>query len=272
MPKGRDFEASTKFCANAIELINGVVRLSPKGWGREEAVRIGLLLRIEHLIHSILCLRHCEGTGEARFALSRLVIESAMNLKYLVFKGGPEVYERFVKSGLRANVDLLEDLENSIGERIGIDEMPIEKRMKASAMQYLKDSGTTLEEVRASPKEWGPSYRERMREIGYDEAYLYIQSIPSSAVHGDWSSLLRFYLHKGDEGYSRRQLDPAETDNLLNPIVALTCDALVDYAEAVHPDNAALVRSARFLQETVMDAEEESGDFKLGDVQGDGDK
>ena len=263
MVKERDFEASVRYCASVIEMINGVIHLSGEEWSREQSVRIGLLLRIEHLIHSILCLREQEGTGEAIFALSRLVMETATNLRYLLFKDDPEMYARFVNSGLRPDVELIDDINGKIKERGRTDEMPIERGMKASVERYVTDSGTTFREVKSSPRHWGPNYRDRMLEMGEDESYLYLQRLPSSAVHGDWASLMRFYLHKSGECYRRSQPDPVETDNLLNPIVAFTCQAITDYAEAVHPGNSALVRSAQLLLETVMEAEGASGDFDL---------
>ncbi len=263
MVRGRNSDQAASHSESVIALIDGVIRLSPDEWSREHAIRVGLLLRVQHLLHSILCLRHCEGTGEAKFALSRLVTESAMNLKYLLFKDDPVVYERFVTSALRPDVDLFNDVENNIRQRGGVDEMPIEKRMKASVIRHVRDSGATLEEVGSSPREWGPNYRERLREMGLHDAYLYIQRIPSSAVHGDWSSLFRFHLEKCDEGYMRGQPDLAWKDAALNPIVALTCSVIVDYAKAVHPGNEALVRSTQRLQEAVMEAEEASGDFDL---------
>ncbi|MYH67238.1 MAG: hypothetical protein F4152_01275 [Dehalococcoidia bacterium] len=253
-----------------IALIDGVIRLSPDEWDREQAIRVGLLLRIRRFLKAILCLRNYEDTGEAMFALSRLVMESAMNLRYLLFKDDPEMYAVFVTSALRADVDLLDEVEENIRQRGGTDEMPIEKRMKSSVLRYVQDSGTTLEDVRSSPKGWGPSYRERLREMGVNDAYLYIQSIPSSAVHGDWSSLFRFHIGRREGGYGRSQPESIRMDGLLNPLVAVTCGVIVDYAEAVHPGNEALVRSARLLQATVMEAEEGSGDFVLEDAQSDG--
>ena len=263
MVKGRDFEASVRYCANVIKMINGVIHLSGEEWSREQAVRIGLLLRIEHLIHSILRLRQYEGTGEAIFALSRLTMESVTNLRYLLFKDDPDFYSRFVTSSLLPEVEIFDDIERRIEERGGQDEMPVEVSMKRSVTLAVSRSGTTLDEVRSSPRNWGPNYRDRMLEMGEEEAYLYFQRMPSSAVHGDWVSLFRFYFQKDDKGYRRAQPDPVETDNLLNPLVALTCEAIADYAKAVHPDNGALVRSAELLLATVMEAEAESGDFDL---------
>lgn len=255
-----------------IALIDDLIRLNPDEWDRVQAIQAGLLLRIRRLLQSILCLSHCDDTGEAMHALSRLVVESAMNLRYLLFKDDPEIYAAFVTSALRAHVDLLDEVEEDIRRRGGTDEMPIEKRMKASVIRSVQDSGTTLDDVRSSPKGWGPSYRERLREMGADDAYLYIQSIPSSAVHGDWSSLLRFHLDKRNAGYQRSQPESTGMDELLNPLVAITCDVIVDYAGAVHPGNEALVRSARLLQARAMEAGEESGDFVPEDVQRDGDE
>ena len=143
---------------------------------------------------------------------------------------------------------------------------PSEKRMKASVNCYLQDSETTREEVRSSPKTWGPNYRQRLKEMGMDDAYLYIQRIPSSAVHGDWSSLLRFHVARQGSGYVRKQPDSIQTAAVLNPIVIFTCEVIVDYAEAVHPDDIEIVRSARSLIATVERVEEATGDFSLEDV------
>ena len=86
---GRVFEESANSGESIIALIDGLIRLSPEKWSIEQAVRAGLLLRIQRLFKAILFLGRCECSGEAMFAVSRLLTESAMNLKYLLLKGRP---------------------------------------------------------------------------------------------------------------------------------------------------------------------------------------
>ncbi len=215
-------------------------------------------------MQSVLCLAEESGHDEAVLALTRLVSETTTTIKYLVKHGNDEMYDRFVTSGLRDEVAVLDDIQERIAER-GTGEFPIERRMKMGIKRQLLDSGVTADAARSIRGSWGPNYHDRMEAVDEGRAaYLYRQRIPSAAVHGIWSNLLRFHLRKTRSGYSpayNRLGD--EQKMILNPCAGMVCEAAVAYAERYAPSAHALIRSLEDCIDAVRSLEYRSGDFEI---------
>ncbi len=263
MSEGRDYAAQISTYRDVIDLIADLIDLSPDEWDRRQAINLGLLLRARGLMTSVLRLTETNGNGEAVFALTRMIFESAINVRYLILKDDLEAYSRFVRAALHADVALFDEIEKRVRER-GAGEMPIEKSMKASVQRYVHDSDTTMRAVRESGREWGGTYFQRLKALEGEDAYLALvsmQLIPSSAVHGDWSDLLRFHLRKTRKGYRPGSERAVAVDGILGPTALLVCEALLTYSEAFHPEHHTLIDSIEELIASSMQAESESGDF-----------
>ena len=224
-------------------------------------------------------------------ALTRLVMETTITIRHLVMHGNQEMYDRFVSCGLRDEVAVLDDIQRRIDER-GTGEMPIERRMTMGIERQILDqrridergtgemierrmtmgierqildSDVTAAAARSCRGSWGTHYSDRMKAIGQGRAaYLYFQRIPSAAVHGDWSNLLRFHLAKRSGGYSPAYNRSGEEQKLLlNPSAGMVCEAAIAYARTYRPGARSLIRSLEDCIDAVRSAEYRSGDFEI---------
>lgn len=207
---------------------------------------------------SVLCLIDADDNDEAVFALTRLILETSFDIKYMVRYGDEELSSRFVNSGLKADVELFDDIARRVESRGGA-EMPIERNMMASVERYVLASDTDMDAIRASKRNWGPNYRDRLTAIGEGEGYLYLQRMPSSAVHGDWSDLLRFHLEKVDQGFMPVEAS-VDVRKLLSPSAVYVCEAALDYSLAYAPGSEFITQSLTSFIDTLLRAEGESPD------------
>ena len=209
---------------------------------------------------SVLCLTETNAHGEAVLALTRLIMETANTARYLSSHGTAAMYSEFVTSGLKDDVALFDDIQRRIAER-GTAEMPIEQSMKASVERYVRESKTTMDAARRSGRRWGPTYYDRLKALGEEDAYLYVQRGPSSAVHGDWSDLFRFHLQTVGNGYRPAYNRSFEERKLLNLTATLVCEAALAYVGIYEVGDSDLVRSLEDCIAAAYRAEDESGDF-----------
>ena len=69
---------------------------------RNQAICVGLLVRVSKLMLSIVKLSSDIEHGETVEALNRCIIESSVNLRYLLLKDCDEAYDQFVKNGTQS--------------------------------------------------------------------------------------------------------------------------------------------------------------------------
>ena len=67
---------------------------------RNQAICVGLLVRQSKLMLSVVKLSSGIEHGETVQVLNRCIVESVVNVRYLLLKDSEEVYDRFVKSQL----------------------------------------------------------------------------------------------------------------------------------------------------------------------------
>lgn len=260
----QEHDAVVENYRTAADLVGTLALLGPLERDRKHAIHAGLFLRLRSLMQSVLCLTEGIGHGEAMLALTRLVMETTITIRYLVMHGNQEMYDRFVSCGLRDEVAVLDDIQRRIDER-GTGEMPIERRMTMGIERQILDSDVTVAAARSSRGSWGTNYQDRMKAIGGGRAaYLYFQRIPSAAVHGDWSNLLRFHLAKRSGGYSPAYNRSGEEQKLLlNPSAGMVSEAAIAYARTYRPGARSLIRSLEDCIDAVRSAEYRSGDFEI---------
>ena len=84
---------------------------------RNQAICVGLLVRISKYMLSVVKLSSNIEHGETVQALNRCIIESIVNVRYLLLKDSETVYDRFVKNGLRAERELYDIIHENIESR-----------------------------------------------------------------------------------------------------------------------------------------------------------
>ena len=133
---------------------------------RDEAVCAGLVVRMFKLMMSIVKLSAGAEHGETVRVLSRCVLESSIDLRYLLQEGNEEeLFDQFVMVGLRGERLLYEAVRANIESRGG-ETLAIEARMLASIETTCAKSGLSIEEVNPRAGNWGGGYRSRMQASG----------------------------------------------------------------------------------------------------------
>ena len=210
--------------ATYIGYTGGTVKL-----GRNQAICAGLLVRISKLMTSVVKLSSGIEHGETVQVLNRCIIESMVNVRYLLLKDSDTVYEKFVKNGLRPERELFDIIHENISLRDG-ERLTIEESMLKSILDKCQSSGVTVDEINLKAGSWGGSLQDRVKALGFEgKAYTVLQGIPSHAVHGTWMDLLNNHLLRREDGFEPN-FDHLQTDGeLLMPVAFLVADAAREY-------------------------------------------
>ena len=187
-------------------------------FGRNQSICAGLLVRIFKLMLSVAKLSAIVEHGETVQALNRCILESGINLMYLLHKDDGNVYDRFVKGSLLAERELSDMIHGSIEARGG-EILGIEQNMLRSINDTFELSGVTADEVDPRAGNWGGSFRDKLTALGFDwRAYTVLERMPSHFIHGDWVDLVKNHLLPKDDGFFELNLDhlspnpPKDTD------------------------------------------------------------
>jgi hypothetical protein len=131
--------------------------------------------------------------AEVVSALNRSIMESAVNLQFLVTAQDERFFDQFAKFSLGPERELYDLIQANISERGG-EVWPIEKRMLQSIDEVCTASGVKIEEVNRRYGDWGGGVRERLKILKKEEQYVGMQRMPSHAVHGTWVDLYKNHL------------------------------------------------------------------------------
>ena len=234
---------------------------------RNQAICAGLLVRIVKYMASVVKLSANVEHGETVQALNRCIIESAVNLRYLLLKNEDEVYDRFVKNGLVAERELYDIIQGNIKARGG-EQLAIEQGMLNSIKDTCEQSGLTVEEINPRAGSWGGSFRDKLTALGYDwPAYTVLERLPSHAIHGDWVDLVKNHLLPKGDGFEPNY-DRLNTDGeLLSPIGIFVVAAARDYLDKYFdlPDAEPLHQRLDSVQERLMRVESARQDWQTVD-------
>jgi hypothetical protein len=164
------------------------------GWQRKQAICAGLIIRISKFMRVVTQLSAKRDRADVIFVLNRSILESAINLEFLLTKTDDGVFDQFVKFSLGPERELYDTIQANIAERGGEIWM-IEKRMMESINNVCQASGVKIEEVKQKYGDWGGGLRERPKAVKKEEQYLGLQRISSHAVHGSWVDLCMHHLN-----------------------------------------------------------------------------
>ena len=234
---------------------------------RNQAICAGLLVRISKLMISVVKVSSEIEHGETVQALNRCIIESIVNVRYLLLKDSEAVYDRFVKNGLRAERELYDIIQENIKSRDG-EQLAIEAGMLKSILDKCELSGVTIDEINPKAGSWGGSFENRVKALGFGEsAYTILQGIPSHAIHGTWMDLLNNHLLRKEDGFEPN-FDHTQTDGeLLMPVAFLAAEAAKEYLDSYFGRSLAepLYERLDSLQARLMKVETSRQDWEIVD-------
>ena len=199
--------------------------------GRNQAICAGLLVRISKYMLSVIKLSADIEHGETVESLNRCIIESTVNLQYLLLKDEGAIYDRFVKKSLVAERELYDMIQENVQSRGG-DQFAIEQSMLKSIANTCQQSGIDVEDIDPKPGSWGGSFRDKLTALGFDwTGYTALERIPSHAVHGDWVDLVLNHLFWKEDGFELN-FDHLTTDGeLLTPVGLFAIEAARQYLD-----------------------------------------
>ena len=231
---------------------------------RNQAICAGLLIRVSKLMTSVVKLSADIEHGETVQALNRCIIESAVNLRYLLLKDNDEIYDKFVKNALVAERELYDMIQGNIKARNGAL-LAIEHSMLESINDTCEQSGLAVDEINPRAGRWGGSIRDKLTALGYDwSAYTVFERIPSHAVHGDWVDIVKNHVLPKGDGFEPNY-DHLNTDGeLLGPIGIFVVEATRDYLRKYFdlPDAEPLHQMLGSVQERLMRVESARQDWQ----------
>ena len=121
---------------------------------RNQAICTGLLVRISKLMASVIKLSSEIEHGETVRILNRCLVESSIDLQFLVQKDDERTYDKFVRSGLSNERDLFDLIQSNIKDRDG-EERVIEQDMLQSIQDTCQKSGVSIEEINPKSRKLG---------------------------------------------------------------------------------------------------------------------
>ncbi len=202
---------------------------------RNHAICAGLLIRISKFTVAVTQLLATAERGKVVMALHRSVMESAINLRFLLFKNDNEVYQQFVQSSLAPERELVDRIQENIGKREKHEIWPIENRMLDSIQSTCRLSGVRIEDIGPRRGQWAGGMKERLKALGEEELYLFAERLPSHAVHGTWVDLLLHHLEPKNGGFMPDPSWSPTDPRLVCPVCLLILPVLSPYLETFFP-------------------------------------
>ena len=202
------------------------------GWPRNQAICAGLMIRISKFMVVVTQLSAKRDRAEVVIALNRSILESAVNLEFLVRTDGDAYFDQFVKFSLGPERELSDIIQANIAARRG-EVWPIEQRMLESINDVCQASGVKIEEVNRKYGDWGGGLRERLKALNKEEKYVGVQRIPSHAVHGTWVDLYKHHLDHDSKTdvFSPNPKFSLVDARVLGPIAIFVLEATKPYLE-----------------------------------------
>jgi hypothetical protein len=202
------------------------------GWPRNQAICAGLMIRIFKFMLVVTQLSAKGDRAEVVSALNRSIMESSINLEFLVSANGEKFFDQFVKFSLGPERELYDTIQANISARGG-KVLPIERRMLDSVESVCRVSDVKIEDLNRKYGDWGGGVRERLKALNKEERYVGLQRLSSHAIHGTWVDL---YMNHLDWDSKTNAFSPHAAfswvdERILGPIAIFVLEAAKAYIE-----------------------------------------
>jgi len=226
------------------------------GWPRNQAICAGLLVRMSKFMLVVTQLSATGNRSEVVAALNRSILETAVNLEFLVASEDDAYFDKFVTLGLGPERELYDTIQTNIAARGG-EILPIERRMLSSIDDVCRRSGVKIEDVNRKHQDWAGNVRTRLQAIGKEEQYSAMMRIPSHAVHGNWVDLYKNHLKVNEKSglFSPKSNFSYVDERYLGPIAIMVLDATAPYLQryfAAIPETGLLLTRMKDLVNRII--------------------
>ena len=228
------FEAYRK-TAQLTCLVGSLMDSDAEGLNRNHAICCGLLIRISKfmLVAITMSSKHCN--GDVTFSLTRMIQESAINLRYLLRKGDDETFDRYVRASLAPDRELFDIIQANIQKRGDGSVLEIEQNMLDSIRDRFASSGVEVGDI--DPRGRDIAFAGKLEYLKNKGLITNARSVyltyrmGSHAVHGTWMDSLFNHLDYADGGFQPNTEHYKNEGKLFNPTCAVVIPALMDYLE-----------------------------------------
>lgn len=238
--EGMFMDAYVELLKQSIGLISKVVLLKycdinglPIKIDRDEAIIGGNLTRLIKLNTSFLQ-NICENKLEICYILNRCVVETAINIKFLLTEGEEQVKRNYIKYSLITEKELWETIDTNIKNRNG-DLLPIEKRMQKSIQNSFDKSDFGLDEVKKSSK-W-KSFKDRAKIVVGEMFYSVFYGNSSHAIHGNWQDILSNNLKKRGDSFELNFGWNKPRPQIMDSTISLNFDIIKTFCKSELAEN-----------------------------------
>ena len=225
----------------------------PPVMSRNQAILAGMITRIYKLMISILQLTVPDERGEVIMILQRCILETVINILFLIHHNDEELFDSFVKLSLAPERELYNIIMKRIDARDGAS-LPIEERMLSTIERLCKNSDLSIEEVSPKYKQWGGSFPDKLEALNMKEAYVALQRIPSHTVHGSWADLLMHHIEPVEGGFRPNTEWRRVDERMYTSTSLLALDAAYEYLSHIFqetPEVMPLYKRIDDLQERI---------------------
>lgn len=172
-----------------------LIPLRPLPW-RDEAVLMGSMTRIHKLYDSIVFLISKDRL-EIASVLLRPLMDTVLNLLFLIEHGTDSDYAKFVKSSLAYDKRFLENIQQRRQREGRLDqEWEIERRMRESVEARFAQAGYSLDDIEWKDRQLFGDTSAKARKLNLEELYEIGFRTGSYSIHGTWQDL---YLYQFDD-------------------------------------------------------------------------
>ena len=166
----------------------------PRTLSRNEAILAGQMVRLAKLHRGLL--QFCSPPRMELFSfLLRGAIETAVNLRYLLEHGTPEVYDSYVRDSLRLYKENHDRVMEEVRARGGTI-MPMAHWMLEGIKRAFQVAGVELDSVDSTepPSRARGGARGRFKTLGLEDMYAPSFGVQSNYVHGAWQEVYEHHL------------------------------------------------------------------------------
>ena len=204
---------------------------TPK-WSRDHAAVGGNLVRLYKLVSALLD-QTVQRRRETSFVFARLAFETIVSIRFMIKNFSPELVKSYVMHSFKHEIKLRKTIFENINKMEGVVS-PIEDRMISSIDRSFAMSGIKLEDLEGyREKNWGgKNFFEKCRDLGLEDAYLYVFSGPSHSIHGAWFDIFSHNLEVDENiEFSPNLSWGNPRPQLITGIARLAIPALDEYFE-----------------------------------------
>lgn len=229
------FDQLTALALNLYRESAGIIRACARNHepakltDRSQAICCGLLVRlVKYMLCADVVASSLHQSADVLMAINRCMLESAVNVMFLLVKDAPEVYEDFVKKGLGPEREFHDFIQENVAATGRAT--PMEERMLASIVRVFEHSGVRLEDVPTRHQEWGGNMRSKMEELEWVGLYIGYRTW-SHAVHGTWADVVMRHLVYEPDGFELEWMLGSTDSRLFNATAKLNLEAAARYAD-----------------------------------------